>query len=134
MNNIANFFNPEINPYSLYIIIGIIVIIAVIAFLIFRNSVNKEKDFDEILPLPFEINTLEQYLGGLANINSVEGSISKVAFKLKDTKIIQLEEIKKLGASGIVETKAGFTFIFGSISKTIAILIQKDLDNIESNK
>lgn len=127
MDSIVTYFNQ--NQYLLYIIIAIIVILIILGVVYFRKTIDKETDFEQLVDLPFDIKELENAVGGLENINSVEGTISKAAFKLKDTSLVDLDKMKELGASGIVETKSGFTFILGHISKTVATLIQRNLDN-----
>ena len=77
--------------------------------------------------LPFDIEILLSNIGDISNIESVSSSISKVNFKLKDSSLVDLEKIKELGASGIVENSSGFTFIFGNISPQIEKIINEKL-------
>jgi PTS system D-glucosamine-specific IIC component len=126
MNETIDYLNN--NPY-IYAIIVLVIILIVIGIMNFRKAINKETNFEELKNLDFDIRDLEKYVGGLDNISSVEGTISKVSFKLKDTKLVDVDKVKDLGASGIVETSSGFTFIFGSVSKTIATIIHQDLES-----
>jgi PTS system D-glucosamine-specific IIC component len=77
--------------------------------------------------LPFKVEELFDYLGGIENIESIDSSMSKVTFKLKSNEIVAVDKIKDLGVSGIVETKGGFTFIFGSISPEIARVVKEKM-------
>jgi len=123
--------NEIINNLSEYqntlIIVGMVAVLLLVGIAAVKKTVNKQTDFEEEKELPFNIKDLESAIGGLDNINSVEGTISKVTLKLKDNNIVNLDEVNKLGCSGIVETSSGYTFIFGSLSKTIANKLENDL-------
>lgn len=99
-----------------------VVILIIILMAIINNKKNKDKN-----NLPFEINILFDLLGGKDNIIEYQSSLSKISFKLKDNSLVKIDQIKELGASGIVETSDGFSFIFGSISKLIAQELAKKL-------
>ena len=67
-----------------------------------------------------DINQLLTYLGGQNNVTKVSANGSKVIFGLKDTRKIDSEGIKSLGASGIVSGKDKVTIIFGRVSDALA--------------
>lgn len=75
------------------------------------------------------VNTerLIESLGGKENIVLVDNSLSKVSVQLKDTKSIQIETIKQLGATGIVQNQDKVTMIFGKVSEAIAQEIKEIL-------
>lgn len=102
-------------PYYIYALVAAVIIL-IIALVIVNN---KKKNHAKTI-LPFEINELIKVLGGKDNIIEYQNSLSKITLKLKDNSLVDLDAIKQLGASGIVETSDGFTFIFGSISEMIA--------------
>lgn len=108
------------------IIIGAIIIALLVIFLVIITMTNKKKKA-ETIDLPFMLNDLLENIGGVENINSVSSSLSKVTFKLKDNSKVNVAAIESLGASGIVETREGFTFIFGNISKNIETIIKDKL-------
>lgn len=112
-------------PNYLWLIVALLIalIIIVIVFFVLKNK-NKVK---ETIDLPFKLDDLLRALGGIENIKSVSSTISRITFKLNDNKLVQTEKIKELGASGIIETKDGFTFIFGQIARNLEWLIKNKL-------
>ena len=112
--------------FNIPVLVGSIALAIIIAIVLgYFNLKNKKTSTDH--DLPFDLSALLATLGEIENIESVEATMSKVTFKLKDTSKVDVEAIKALGASGIVETKGGFTFIFGSISQSIAKAIKEQL-------
>lgn len=104
----------------LYIALFVILVVLLLVFL--KNRLNKAS----YNSLSFPIDDLIIYLGGKDNIIKYQTSLSKITFKVKDNSLVNVEKIKELGASGIVETSDGFSFIFGNISSTIGVY----LDNV----
>ena len=111
------------NPY----LIGAIVVIILLVLYIVMRVISKNSKPTVTSNLDFAIEDLLVNIGNVENIESVNSSMSKVTLKLKDTDLVIVEEVKKLGASGIVETKDGFTFIFGSVSPEIEKAIKEKL-------
>jgi len=113
------------NPLYLGAIVGLIIL--VVLFILVRLNINKSHDLDKEVDLPFNVKDFEDAVGGLNNIKSIEGTLSKVSVKLHKNEAVNLDKVKALGASGIVETSSGYTFIFGAISKTLASLVNKNI-------
>lgn len=103
----------------------IVLIILVILFAIFRNKAISARN-QNTLQAPL----LVEYLGGSTNIESIKGSMSKISVLVHNPALVDVAAIKGLGASGVVETNKGFTFIFGQSSQTIA----DDINNMLSAK
>lgn len=99
------------------IVIGVI-IIAVIAYFVFMTCMKKKKP-KKITQSNIDIDTLIKALGGKENIVSSSHSPSKLSVILKDNNITDIETIKSLGASGIVEGKDSLSLIFGKASEAI---------------
>lgn len=60
-----------------------------------------------------------QALGGKNNIKEVRSSASKVTVVLDNQQLVDIEKIRSLGASGIVEGKDSLSMIFGRQSENI---------------
>jgi len=121
-----NDFINNMSQTQIYIVIGVLVFIfLLVGFFAFRSKINQEKDLNQLVDLPFDIKDLEKAIGGKDNIESVEGSMSKITLKLKDNGLVNQDDVVKLGCSGMVETSSGYTFIFGTISKSIAYELNK---------
>lgn len=72
-----------------------------------------------------DVKTLLEALGGKDNISDITFSPSKFTVALKDHSLIQVDTIKALGASGIVQGKENLSMIFGRQSALIAEDIKK---------
>lgn len=101
--------------YIEYLII--FAILFLISIIVIR--INK-KDFT------IKINKLIEYLGGKNNIINVESNMSRLNVKVKDTSIVNKDDIEKLGAKGIVEIDNELKIIIGPNSKQLKKYI-KDL-------
>ena len=99
-----------------YIII--ILITVLIAFAIIKST---QKGFK------LESNKLIIALGGKENLISYEVNKSRFIVKVKNTELVQKEEIQKMGAKGIVEIDNEFKIILGEN----AHLIKKYIDSIK---
>lgn len=97
-----------------YIIIGILLLIILFAIL---KSMKKGAHL--------KINKLVDYLGGIDNIISTKNNLSRFIVTLKDTSIVNKEEIQKLGAKGIVEIDNQLKIILGSNSKLLKKYIEE---------
>lgn len=115
---IMDLFN---NIYFYLTIIIVIILIILLRLLSKKRVGDKKGDFSQVKQL---IN----YLGGLDNIESVNASMSKISVKVVSSDLVNVESIKDIGASGVVETNKGFTFIFGSVSLDLADQINKELN------
>lgn len=79
----------------------------------------KNKKPKKIMKSNIDIEALIDALGGKNNILSSSHSPSKISIQLKDYHITDIEKIKALGASGIVEGKDSLSLIFGKMSEAI---------------
>lgn len=68
----------------------------------------------------FDINKLIDLLGGIANIQEVDATISSVKIKLEDVDLADLDRIKALGAKGTLKNLNQLTILFGDNSQAIA--------------
>lgn len=79
-----------------------------------KNSINQA--------LSMEILSV---LGGKENIISIDSCITRLRLEVKDIKIVDEIELKKLGAAGVLKFgQNGIQAIFGSKAKFIATAIQ----------
>ena len=98
------------------IMIGVIVVI--VAYFVFVTYMKKRKP-KKVTQSHIDVNALIEALGGKENIISSSHSPSKLSVVLKDNHITDIEKIKSLGASGIVEGKDSLSLIFGKSSEAI---------------
>lgn len=101
-----------------YIIIGIVLLVILIAIL---KSMKKNAHL--------EVNKLVDYLGGMDNIIDKQVNLSRFIVTLRDVKLVNKEEIQKLGAKGIVEIENQLKIILGPNSKQL----KKYIDEIKEN-
>ena len=110
------------NNYLLYGIVALIVIIvlAIVFTYIIKNRHPKQIKAGDI---PLDINMLINAVGGTNNIKETTASSSRITFFVKDDSLVSLEDLKTLGASGIVQTTNKVSAIFGKYSKEISNMI-----------
>ena len=72
-----------------------------------------------------DVKALLEALGGKDNIGEITFSPSKFTVTLKDHSLVQVDTIKALGASGIVQGRENLSMIFGRASALIAEDIKK---------
>ena len=104
-----------------YIVIVVMMIVA--ACLLYygyntfiKNNALKNKTFKSGI----DVNALLEALGGKDNIIDITSSPSKLTVTLKDHALVQIEPIKALGSTGIVQGKETISMIFGRQSALIA--------------
>ena len=102
----------------------IVLLIAVYCFLRFGHIKRKPK-----LKSGLDLDKLVAGLGGRDNISHLEADGSKVVFQLADARQIRAEEIKALGASGIVSSKDKVSITFGKVSEPLAVELTDYLKN-----
>lgn len=100
----------------------IIIVLVVIACLIgvwfyLRHAKTKPS---KVLKSGLDLDRILTDLGGKENIHSVSANGSKVSFIVSDTRSIKQEDLKTLGASGVVVSKDKVTVIFGKSSEALA--------------
>ena len=73
----------------------------------------------EIAPLVLEA------LGGSENIENLDACITRLRVEVKDAKKVDKNELKKLGAAGVLEVSGGVQAIFGGKSDTLKNYIKE---------
>lgn len=101
---------------TIMIIAAVIAVIVVVIIAYFVSRARKEKKAEVC---PIDINALIAALGGKDNIVESHSSPSTLKVKLKSQDHIVLEDLKNLGASGVVQGEDTVTMIFGSASAVI---------------
>lgn len=64
-------------------------------------------------------------LGGSENIENIDACITRLRVEVKDAKIVDKAELKRLGASGVLEISGGVQAIFGGKSDTLKNYIKE---------
>lgn len=97
-------------------IVVILILIVLVAIKISRNQISRKKLFKEY-PNASEIEEAEkdaflEAFGGSENIESVNREMSRISVTVKDVDIVLLEQLKALGATGVLvmgnEVKCSF--------------------------
>lgn len=91
-----------------------------------KNVVNMTND--QILTskkIDFNISDLVLALGQSQNIVEINSTISNLKVKVKDIKLVNVEEIKKLGALGTLINIDVITILFGDNSEYVGELLKK---------
>lgn len=107
--------------YMIYIIL--IVIIAIVGWL-YISKVLKNKTGSSSSKITVDVDAIIDALGGIANIETMEATNSKVSFFVKEIKKVKAEELKVLGATGIVQSNRKITAIFGKVSAALVEAIK----------
>ncbi|MFV0392835.1 MAG: hypothetical protein ACK5LC_00345 [Coprobacillaceae bacterium] len=108
-----------------FVIYGIaIVIIAIILWLIIVKVLKNKKVGESTTKVDIDIERLLEALGGLDNIETMEATNSKVSFIVSDIAVVQIQVLKDLGATGVVQSSQKVTAIFGKISRGIVETIE----------
>lgn len=110
------------NDYLLYGIIAVIVIIA-LAIIFLKIMKNKQPKQVSASDIPVDVNSIINAVGGKMNIKDTTATSSKVTFFVNDDSLVDLEKLKALGASGIVQTTNKVSAILGKYSKEISHMI-----------
>lgn len=91
-----------------------------------KNVVNMTND--QILTskkIDFNISDLVSALGQCQNIVEINSTISNLKVKVNDIKLVNVEEIKKLGAIGTLINIDVITILFGDNSEYVGELLKK---------
>lgn len=99
----------------IYILVGVLVALG--AFFIYIRTAKTKPT--KITKSNVDLENLFNAIGGKDNLISCSANGSKVSFTLTDIKLISQEQLKALGASGIVASKNKVTVIFGKSSEAI---------------
>ena len=104
-----------------HIILVVMMIVATCLLYYGYNTFIKNKDLkNRAFKSGIDVNALLEALGGKDNILNVTSSPSKLTVTLKDHALVQIESIKALGSTGIVQGKETLSMIFGRQSSLIA--------------
>lgn len=103
-------------------IFATLVIIAIIAVAFSLSRSGKRKQV-------FNIN-VDQFIkaaGGLNNIKKVSSNNSRLIFNVFDPNVVNSQEFRDFGASGVVKSGQKITVIVGKLSQDIAYYINEKL-------
>jgi glucose-specific phosphotransferase system IIBC component len=121
-----------------YLVIVVGIIVAIIYYFIFKFAIRKfnlktpgrddvksgEKE-EKISGDALAVGVLEA-LGGKENLISLDSCITRLRVEVKDTKVVNDDSLKKLGASGVLKVGAhGVQAIFGSKAQFICNDLKK---------
>lgn len=121
-----------------YLVIVVGIIVAIIYYFIFkfairkfnlktpgRDDVKSGKKEEKISGDALAVGVLEA-LGGKENLISLDSCITRLRVEVKDTKVVNDDSLKKLGASGVLKVGAhGVQAIFGSKAQFICNDLKK---------
>jgi len=107
------------NTQMIVICAAVIVVLAIIFIVMSKKKADKSQ-------CPIDLDALITALGGISNIAETESSPSTLKVKLVNN-VIDVDAIKALGASGIVQGAQTVTMIFGKVSRDIEFELSKRL-------
>lgn len=90
------------------------------------NSTNTELTVSN--DVPFEVLKFFEVIGGKENYISNSATISSIKVEVKNIDLINKEEIKKMGAKGIIVGEKNVTCLFGDYSKKLSEMINKTIN------
>lgn len=112
------------------LIYGVIALVILVLLFFIVRAVLKNKKPKYSIPNSSGVNIeqLVNYLGGKDNILYVTSSISKVTVEVKDSNSLELDAVKVLGATGVVQNQNKIIMIFGKVSEIIEFEIKQYTD------
>lgn len=131
-------------PWWYVILVGLVM--SVVYYFVFRYAISKwnlltpgrgnedsnrlytRQDYQEKNKWKQAHSVLEA-LGGEANINHIDACITRLRVGVKDKAQVNHEELKKLGAKGVLEVGNGIQAIFGPTAEILKNQIIEILDN-----
>ena len=108
--------------YFIYILIAL-VILAAVWFLTVKYLKNSKPKETTIKNIPIDIEKMIQALGGKNNIKESIARGSKITFFVEKDDLINLDTLKELKASGIIQSTGKITVIMGKYSEEISKII-----------
>ncbi|MGL4950591.1 MAG: hypothetical protein ACRC4M_01995 [Mycoplasma sp.] len=76
--------------------------------------------------IPFKVEKFIELLGGVENILTSVGSLNTLKLEVVDKNLVKQEEIKKIGAKGIMISKNKISIIFGDF----AIILNDEINKL----
>ena len=110
------------NDYLLYGIVAVVVAI-ILAFIFLKVIKNKQPRQVSAANIPVDVDKIMDAVGGRSNIKETIATSSKVTFLINDDNLVDLDKLKEIGASGIVQTTNKVSAILGKYSKEISNII-----------
>lgn len=114
-------------------IIGVVFILATIAFIILlKRYLKRKKEFlEEQKVIDSYYKNIIDAVGKIQNIEKVEQVGSRLSFYLKDQSLLQVEALKEIHITGIVKTSKKVTLVVGEMAAKYAQFIQEEIKNQE---
>lgn len=115
------------------IIIGVLFILATIAFIILlKRYLKRKKEFlEEQKVIDSYYKNIIDAVGKIQNIEKVEQVGSRLSFYLKNQSLLQVEALKEIHITGIVKTSKKVTLVVGEMAAKYAQFIQEEIKNQE---
>ncbi|EDU06560.1 hypothetical protein [Ureaplasma urealyticum] len=77
--------------------------------------------------IPFSLTAFYDCVGSKDNLANVDATINTLKIELKEASLLNNEELKHLGAKGIMRNQTKISIIFGDFCLELKELIKKDL-------
>lgn len=115
------------------IIIGVVFILATIAFIfLLKRYLKRKKEFlEEQKVIDSYYKNIIDAVGKIQNIEKVEQVGSRLSFYLKNQSLLQVEALKEIHITGIVKTSKKVTLVVGEMAAKYAQFIQEEIKNQE---
>ena len=124
----------QIQTWGIIVIsIGVVFILATIAFIILlKRYLKRKKEFlEEQKVIDSYYKNIIDAVGKIQNIEKVEQVGSRLSFYLKDQSLLQVEALKEIHITGIVKTSKKVTLVVGEMAAKYAQFIQEEIKNQE---
>lgn len=110
--------------YFIYFLIAVIIVL--IGWFIFSKVLkNKTPKGVDNKKIPVDLDLLIDALGKIDNIQDSQANGSKITFYLYNDDLVNVEQLKQLGASGIIQATGKITVIMGKFSTEISEMIKQ---------
>lgn len=107
-------------------VIAIIILVLVVWVVFAKVLKNKKLGSSNVESINIDMEAFFKALGGKENIDYSEATNSKITVFLQEDTNVKVEELKKLGASGIVQNNGKVTIILGKTSMAISDYINQE--------
>lgn len=101
---------------------------------VIKKETNKNEEIKVSTKIPFDFLLLIDYLGGIINIKKTTPTVNSISVGVADKTLIKKEEIKKLGAKGMMVSSNNISMIFGDFTTLLSEKMNASIDAYELEK
>lgn len=118
--------------WQIFLICTVIIILAIGGFYFIFFIRNKGEGAKKIKnrtykKIPFKVDNFIENLGTITNIIATEAKLTRIKIIVKDIKLVNFINIRKLKQQGIIKHSNAITIVFGRYSRNLAKIINERL-------